>query len=147
VTRRLARIALLGALVGCGPIGPIPGGRLSGEVVATPFDDWAFAGGQETLQLETRPENPYSVNIWFVSQGSRLWVASVGGDVSGWGEKMIADPRVRLRIDGKLYERKAVRVTEQAEIDEVIVLYKTKYDYERDPKEDGQAVLFRMDPR
>jgi len=145
--RRLALVALVGALCGCEPMGPIPGGRLSGEVVATPVDDWTFATAIETLQLETRPDDPYSVNVWFVSQGSRLWVASVGGDVSGWGEKMGADPRVRLRIDGKLYERKAARVTEQAEIDEVIVLYKTKYDYERDPKEDGQAVLFRMDPR
>jgi hypothetical protein len=147
VKRRLALVALLATLVGCEPMGPIPGGRLSGEVVATPVDDWAFAGGEETLQLETRPDDPYSVNVWFVAQGPRLWVASVGGDVSGWGETMIADPRVRLRIDGKLYERKAARVTEQAEIDEVVVLYKTKYDYERDPKEDGQAVLFRMDPR
>ena len=60
---------------------------------------------------------------------------------------MIADPRVRLRIDDKLYERKAARVTEQSEIDEVVVLYKTKYDYERDPNDDGPAVLFRMDPR
>ncbi|MEX2208857.1 MAG: hypothetical protein WEF50_21790 [Myxococcota bacterium] len=147
MTRRLALVALLAALVGCEPMGPIPGRRLSGEVVATPVDDWAFAGGEETLQLEARPDDPYSVNVWFVAQGSRLWVASAGGDVTGWGEMMIADPRVRLRIDGKLYERKAARVTEQAETDEVVVLYKTKYDYQRDPQDDGQAVLFRMDPR
>lgn len=115
--------------------------------MTAPVDDWSFASGEERLQIETRPDDPYSVNVWFVSHGSRLWVASVGGDVSGWGEMMIADPRVRLRIDGKLYERKAERVTDQAEIDEVVVLYKTKYDYERDPKEEGQAVLFRMDPR
>ena len=145
--RRIAMVALLAALVGCEPMGPIPGGKLSGEVVTEPVGDWGFASGEETLQLETRPDDPYSVNVWFVSQGSRLWVASVGGDVSGWGEMMIADPRVRLRVDGKLYERKAARVTEQAELDEVTVLYKTKYDYERDPKEDGQAVLFCFDPR
>jgi hypothetical protein len=147
VTRPLALVALAVLALACGPLGPIPGGRLSGEVVSAPVDDWSFAGALEKIQLETRPDDPYSVNLWFVSQGSRLWVASVGGDISTWAGNMLADPRVRLRIDGKLYERKAERVTEQAELDEVVVLYKTKYEYERDPKEDGQAVLFRMDPR
>ncbi len=147
MTRSLALAALLGTLLGCEPTGPIPGGKLSGEVVATPVDDWAFASAEETLQLEVRPDDPYSVNVWFVSHGSRLWIASASGGDSGWGEMIGADPHVRLRIDGKVYERQAVRVTEQAELDEVVVLYKTKYDYERDPEEDGQAVLFRMDAR
>jgi hypothetical protein len=129
------------------PVRRTASGRLSGKVVTAPVDDWAFASGEETLQLETRPDDPYSVNVWFVASGPRLWVACVGGDTSGWGENMIADPRVRLRIDGKLYERKAVRVTEQSEIDEVVVLYKTKYDYKRDAEDEGKAVLFRMDPR
>jgi len=147
VTRALALAALVGALLACEPMGPIPGGRLSGEVVAAPVDDWSFASAAETLQLETRPGDPYSVNVWFVSQGPRLWVAAGGGDTSRWAAYIIADPRVRLGIDDKLYERKAERVTDPSEIDGVVVLYKTKYDYERDPKEDGQAVLFRMDPR
>ena len=145
--RTLALAALAGLAFACGPLGWIPGGRLSGELVTAPVDDWSFASALETIQLETRPDDPYSVNLWFVWRGPRLWVASGGGDVSRWAGYMTADPRVRLRVDGKLYERKAARVTEPSEIDEVIVLYKTKYDYDRDPKEDGQAVLFRMDPR
>jgi hypothetical protein len=147
VRRGLALAALLAALVACEPIGPVPGGALSGEVQSAPVDDWSFSNKDETLQLETRPDDPYSVNVWFVASGPRLWIAAARGVDGGWGEHLTADPRARLRIDGKLYERKAVRVSDQAEIDEVVVLYKTKYDYQRDPNEERAAVLFRLDPR
>lgn len=145
---RATALALLAATaLACQPIGPVPGGRLSGEVVATPVDDWSFASAVETIQLESDPDDPYSVNIWFVAQGARLWVAAGGGGKSSWAKHLLADPRVRLRIDGKIYERKAIRVTLQAEIDEVLVLYQTKYDYQRDAGEESEALLFRMDPR
>ncbi len=147
MSRALALAALCAALLGCEPIGPIPGGELSGELVTSYVADWGFSNSEENLQLETRPADPYSVNVWFVASGPRLWIACARGVEAGWGANMIADPRVRLRIDGKLYERTAVRVTDQAEIDEAIVLYKTKYDYQRDPDEEQAAVLFRMDPR
>jgi hypothetical protein len=145
---RAAALALLAATaLACQPMGPIPGGRLKGEVVTTPVDDWSFASAVETIQLESNPADPYSVNVWFVAQGARLWIAAGSGDKSRWAKDLLADPRVRLRIEGKIYERKAVRVTEQSEMDEVLVLYQTKYDYERDADEEGEALLFRMDPR
>lgn len=150
MTRSLALVSLVTlASIGlaCGPFGPIPGGRLSGEVVSAPVEDWSFASGVETIQLETRPDDPYSVNIWFVSQAARLWVGAGGGETSRWARNLIADPRVRLRIDGKLYERKAERVSDQAELDAVTVLYQTKYKSERASEEWRKAVLFRMDPR
>jgi hypothetical protein len=146
--RRLiaAAVLALGALA-CGPHGPVPGGRLSGEVVTTPVDDWSFAQGLETIAIETRPDEPYSVNVWFVSQGPRLWVASGGGSETKWAKNLTADPRVRLLINGKLYERMAVPANDQVEQEEVLVLYQTKYDYKRDAEDEGKAVLFRMDPR
>jgi len=131
----------------CGPHGPLPGGRLDGEIVTAPVDDWSFASALETISVETRPDDPYSVNVWFVSQGPRLWVAAGSGETAKWAQNLLADPRARLRIEGKLYERAAVRTTDQAEQDEVLVLYKTKYDFERDPGDETKAVLFRMDPR
>jgi hypothetical protein len=147
MTSRVAVAAAVAfAALACGPHGPVPGGRLTGEVVNAPVDDWSFAKGVETISIETRPGDPYSVNVWFVSHGPRLWVAAGGGAGSKWAKNLMADPRVRLLIDGKLYERKAVRTTDQAELDEALVLYQTKYDYQRDPKDEGKAVLFRMDP-
>jgi len=147
MTRRFTLVVCVGLALACGPIGPIPGGRLSGEVVSTPVDDWSFVASVETIQVETRPDDPYSVNTWFVSEGARLWVASGGGEKSRWAKNLAADPRARLRIDGKLYERKAVRASEQAELDTILALYQTKYKYERDPKDEGKAVVFRFDPR
>lgn len=145
--RMLVVAALAVGVLACGPHGPIPGGSLPGEVVTTPVDDWSFAKGVETIAIETRPDDPYSVNVWFVSQGARLWVAAGGGGESKWAKNLVADPRVRLLIDGKLYERMAVPANDQSEQDEVLVLYQTKYDYKRDAEDEGKAVLFRMDPR
>lgn len=145
--RTLALALLASTALACQPMGPVPGGKLSGEVVTTPVDDWSFASAIETIQLESNPGDPYSVNVWFVAQGARLWIAAGGGGKSRWAKNIAADPRVRLRIEDKIYERQAVRVTEQAEIDEVLVLYQTKYDYQRDADDESEALLFRMDPR
>ena len=67
-------------LVGCGPIVMVPGGELSGTTTPVPAD-WAFSDAVETVQLETRPDDPYSVNVWGVSDGAfhptdpnRAWV-------------------------------------------------------------------------
>ena len=45
----------------CGPLGPLPGGHLSGELEPSPPSNWAFADDQKTVQLETNPSDPYSV--------------------------------------------------------------------------------------
>ena len=145
--KRLA--LLLAALVaaGCGgPLGWIPGGKLDGEPVEAPVDDWAFASKTENLQLETDPADPYSVNIWFVTEGPKLWVFAGGGESSTWAKHLLADPRALVRIDDKLYPRKAVRVTDPAEIVHVEELYLDKYDYTRDPKGVFGPVEFRLDP-
>ena len=52
----------------CGPIGPIPGGALRGDPVAEPVQDWSFLDAEHTVQLETRPGDPYSVNVWIGQQ-------------------------------------------------------------------------------
>lgn len=147
MTRVLAFVGLVSLALACRPIGPIPGGRLSGEIVTDPVADWSFASEAETLQLETRPDDPYSVNVWFVAQGSSLWVAAGGGEKSRWVQNAGGDSRVRLRIDGKIYERMAVRVSEQTDLDAIVALYGTKYQYERDPEDEARAVVFRMDAR
>ena len=59
---------------GCnGPLLVLPGGRLEGEVKPSP-SDWSFAGDYGTVQLETRPEEPYSVNIAFTVIEGSLYV-------------------------------------------------------------------------
>ena len=52
----LLTLALLA--LGCGPMGPVPGERLSGKVAASPPSDWSSVDKEETVQFETRPSDP-----------------------------------------------------------------------------------------
>ena len=115
----------LACLLGCGPTLLIPGGELSGPVEALP-ENWTFSDEVSTIQLETRPLDPYSVNIWAVGIGDRLYVHA-GANRSRWVENILADPRVRVRVAGKLYPLTAVRVEDPAEFATFADAYKKKY--------------------
>ena len=60
----LAKFVVAGifVFVGCGPLGPIPGGALSGELGSADAADWSFGKDLETAQLETRRADPHAVN-------------------------------------------------------------------------------------
>ena len=142
------------ALAGCGPLGPFSGGSLSGPVHAQPVDDWSFSQADETVQIETNPAEPHSVNTWCVGLGERLYVPTsmIRGPKTpserGWVKNVIADPRLRIRIGGELYERMAVRVTDVEEYDAARVALEAKYALdpaERDPER--EIWIFRLDPR
>jgi len=143
--KRLALVLAALALACGGPLGWMPGGKLDGEPVDTPIGDWSFASKTEKLQLESDPADPYSVNIWFVTEGDKLWVFAGGGESSTWAKHLLADPHAIVRIDGKLYPRKAARVTDTAEIAHVEQLYLAKYDYTRDPNGVFGPVVFRLE--
>ena len=117
----LALLALAITL-GCGgPIGPLAGGRLSGEVGPKQVADWSFVNDHETVQLEVRPEDPYSVNTWCVGVGARLYVPTsmIFGPLNPaereWVAAVEKNPAVRIRIDSVVYERTAVKVGDKAE--------------------------------
>lgn len=145
--RGVAGLALALATLACGPMGPVAGGRLDGELVTAPVGDWSFSDAADTVALETKPDDPYSVNVWAVADGAKLYVASGNGPGTAWAENIHADSRVRVRIDGKLYELSAVEVTDDAEKQASLALYKKKYDYEPKPEDAGKAILFRLEPR
>jgi hypothetical protein len=133
-------------LVGCEPMGPIPGGQLSGEVKPIP-DNWSAYSGVELLQLETRPDDPYSLNIWGVGLGKDYYIASGGGGESSWVDHIIDNPEVRLRIENTIFQLKAVRVTDEEELGLVLKRYKEKYEMEAQGEDAAQAWLFRLDRR
>ena len=114
------------------------------------------------MQLETRPSRPYSINIWAVSSGSAFYISSESwrsllrlGDAR-WVGHITDDPRVRLRIGETLYERKAVRVQDPAEVASVLTLFEKKYGSgtplerrldDRAPEDWEGVRVFRLDPR
>ncbi len=150
----IALVALVAVLVGIGvvarfsdgPIGPFPGGPLrAGSLVSEPDVDWSFVDWESRpgriveLQLVEPPssrttgilvhEGQLYVSadlgfIWRRLPGPGRGVLFVIWGFKQWHEEALRDGRVVLRIDGKRYERQAVRVT------------------------DPEAIwFFRMDPR
>jgi hypothetical protein len=151
---RLAGTAVALALCACGPLGPFAGGSLRGPVHEGAVADWSFAAETEELELETNPASPHSVHTWCAVDGPRLYVPSsmIRGpkrpDEREWIRNVGADPRVRARIDGTVYELQAVRVTDPAEIERARTLLERKYELDpagRDPER--EVWIFRLEPR
>lgn len=137
-------LALL-ATTGCEPVWMLPGGALSGPVEPVPAD-WSFSDSFETVQLETSPDDPYSVNVWGVGVGRNFYVAA-GRGKNRWARNLAEDPRVRLRIGDDVYEMKAVRVESDAELEAFLAAAKRKYDFEPDEEQREDAALFRLERR
>ena len=142
----LLATAATAALAGCGgPFVLLPGGALDGETVATP-DSWSFTDDVKTVQLETRPADPYSVNIWATAAGDGLYVHA-GANRATWVENMEADPNVRLQVEDSIYELRASRVEGQDEFDRFSDAYEKKYGRRPRNPNVGEAYLFRLGAR
>jgi hypothetical protein len=107
-----------------------PGLWLRGTVVTTPVSDWTFAkelGGPTAIQTRDRivPGLAYSVSSARFIHDGKLYLGS--GYATGikmpagrhWNKNIIADPVVRVRIDGKLYDGTLVYVTDVEEHDAI----------------------------
>jgi len=141
----LALVALVTA-AGCGrPFVLLPGGALEGKPAAVP-ESWAFTDAVETVQLETRPADPYSVNIWVIAMDPNLYVHA-GANRSAWVEHIEADPNVRLRVDDSIYALQAARVEGQDEFDRFSDAYEKKYGRRPRNEKVGEAYLFRLSAR
>ena len=100
---------------GCGgPMLVFPGGALRGEVVTTPVDDWSFADDR-FIDLETRLDDPYSVELNYFVKDGKLYVDPAEG--RRWLDHIRADPRVRVRLGGKVYPATAVLVGKPGELE------------------------------
>lgn len=96
-----------------GPIGIIPGGALSGEEASV--SAWSeVVSDSGTLDLETDPEDPHSVRIWFVLREGNVYIDPA--EDRRWYQNLRADPAVRVRIDGRIYRARAVAVTDPVEL-------------------------------
>jgi len=127
-------------------LGPIPGGQLSGQVKPVP-ETWDRVHGMDTVQVETRASQPYSINIWAVGLGPDFYIASGAGAGSTWVKHFEADPRVRLRLGRDLFELTAVRVDDPDELARVQARYIEKYDLEADETMAAKAWIYRLDRR
>ena len=137
-----------------GPIGPLPGGALSGTVGDPVISDWSFAATVETAQLETRPSNPHSVNTWFATIGDRLYVPTsmILGPKQpserSWVSQVQADPHVRIRLGTTVYERSATRVEDLLEYESARAALEARYEIAPEDRDPERVIwIYRLDPR
>ncbi|MBB84827.1 MAG: hypothetical protein CL931_13550 [Deltaproteobacteria bacterium] len=102
-----------------------PGGQLAGEV-APPPADWSFTDEISTIQIETNPADPYSVNIWVLELEGALYLHA-GANRAAWVEHLEADPRLRIKVDETIYELVSARVTDADEFARFAEKYEEKY--------------------
>ncbi len=125
----LTAILLLSLAPGCGgPFLLIPGGALSGEVVTEPVTDWSFVD-DAFVDLEVRPEQPYSVELNYIVRDGHLYIDPA--EDRRWLTYIREDPRVRARFSGRVYPLTAVLVGRPGELDGF----------------DADRFIYRLDPR
>jgi hypothetical protein len=129
----LILFVLLARVVGLNPVQTRPGLWLTGELVTDPVTDWSFAEKVPGTAIQTRqwflPSLAHSVITTRFHHKGRLYVGS--GYPAGiklpdgrhWNRNVLADPRVRIRIGNKLYDRKLVYVPDSVERDDVLRAY------------------------
>jgi len=144
--RHLITILSLLMLAACDPMGPLPGGALSGEPQAPPID-WDKVRSIETFQFETRPGDPYSINIWGVEVDQHFYLAAGDGEGAKWVAHLRANPAVRLRVGTLIYELHAQRITDEFELRAVRERYTEKYELDADANMASEAWVYRLDPR
>ncbi len=145
-TASITLLFVLTILIGCsGPFLLLPGGKLEGPVAEAP-DDWAFTDEVSTVQVETRPEDPYSINIWAVALGDSLYLHA-GGHRTAWVENLESDPRARVAIEGTLYEVTATRVEDPAEFARFAEAYARKYGHRPRNENIDEIFVYRLGAR
>ena len=134
-----------------GPLAIFAGGPLvAGELVTERDVDWTFATDIAEIEFQL-VEPPRSRTVWLIVHEGSLYIPCGFLDVplwKQWPHEAEADGRSILRIDGKLYERQAVRVHDADERQAVFTKAAAKYGFAEvtaapDPDE---FWLFRMDP-
>ena len=137
------------SVTGLDPKDRRPGLWLTGTVATAPASDWSFTDKIPVIELQTHTPYglPHSVNIWCVTYNGQLYLHAgmpAGAPFPGnkaWAADVIRDPRVRLKIDGQLYDGVAMQVTEQSEIAALNQATSKKY-----PPLAGTAYYFHIVP-
>jgi hypothetical protein len=143
----LAVCVVWGARFADGPLGPVPGGPMTGERVAEPVMDWGFVLERDTVELEVNPAAPRSITTWVVGHEGQAYIPSGFGARKVWPGQLAADGRAVLRVAGKLYEQRGVRVTDDALLAELRGVLIRKYDLDPEGNFAGpETWFFRLDP-
>ena len=138
-----------------GPNRLFSGGPLvAGELHAGPEPDWSFVRDIPTIELQLL-DPPRSRRIWTTEHDGRLYVWSgymgtaVGRLWKRWPVQAERDGRAVLRIEGKRYERRLVRIESGEILDGIAAAIRDKYPSQvtRASVEAGDSWVFEAAPR
>ena len=126
-------------------MGFFSGSELQGSVVEPP-STWQFEKDGGFAEFETRPEDPYSVNLAYVQIEGRLYVYA-GDTRTNWVQHIEKNPLVRIRIDEVIYPVKAVRVHDDSELRQFASVWAGRSVFQRDPMQVAEVWLYRLEKR
>ena len=142
----LALTACLLILSACdGPFILAAGGNLSGTVTEVP-DRWQLEQDSALAQLETRPEDPYSINFTYVQLDGRFYVYA-GDTRTNWVKHIEQSPLVKLRVQDSIYPARAIRVMSDEELPEFAAVWANLSVFQRDPITLEEVWLYRLEER
>lgn len=124
---------LLGARFADGPLEIIAGGPFStGESYTGPEPDWRFVADIPTVEFQLL-EPARSRTTWIIEHEGKIYIPS-GYMTTWWGRlwkqwplEVEKDGRAILRVEGTLYDRRLVRVTEGPELVPIVRKLGVKY--------------------
>ena len=128
-----------------GPFIFAAGGDLSGNVTKVPAR-WQLDRDSAVAQLETRPEDPYSINFTYVQLDGRFYVYA-GDTRQNWVKHIEQSPLVRVRVQDSIYPARAIRVMSDQELSEFAVVWANLSMFQRDPMNFEEVWLYRLEER
>ncbi len=144
--RTISLIVVTLAMMGCeGPFGVMPGGELSGSQKETPAT-WQLAEESGLAQIETQPEDPYSINLAYVQMNGQLYIYA-GDTRTTWVEHIEQNPLIRIRISEAIYPVRAVRVDDHDEFTAFATIWANRSAFSRDPMQLDETWLYRLTAR
>ena len=123
-------VLFLSALAACsGPFLLLPGSALVGPEAS--IETAKISGESALIELETRPADPYSVNLNAFFIGGAAYIDPA--EDRQWYQYLVEDANVRVKFagDGTVYTAVAVRETDPGVVDQF----------------EADRIVMRLDPR
>ncbi len=148
---------LFGARFADGPLEIVAGGPFTtGELQTDAEPDWTFLKDRPTIEFQLL-EPAQSRTTFVLVHDRRVFIPSgymntwYGRIWKHWPHHAEKDARARLRVDGRIYDRTLVRLTEGPELEPVLAELSRKYGGGReiptDSVDSGNLWLFELAPR
>ena len=115
------------------------------------YDADGYANGPSSppgFSPSPNPAAPRSITTWVIGHEGQPHIPAAFGARKTWTAQLLADARTVLRVDGRLYEQQALRVTDDALLEELRGVLIRKYDLDPEGNFSGpETWFFRLDPR